>query len=770
MKRIQLIGLGFSLLCLWVILSSSSAGRATAANTGNTGGPGETTTCGSCHTGGSYGTVSLQIQLFSSGTTNAVTSYTAGTLYDLRVTVNHTAGTPAGYGFQLTAFRQTGNTPLADTYSSLGSNVKKKTVTTGTYSGRTYCEHNGVTSSNVFNMSWTAPAAGTGTVVFYAAGNAVNGANGDNLDKAGNTSLTVTEAAALSATGTVTNVNCNGGSTGAIDLTPVGGASGYTYQWSTNATTQDLTGLTAGSYTVTVTDAASATTTASFTVTQPAALTLNGTPGTILCNGGTTTVTLSASGGTPSYSYSGTTTNLAAGNYNYTVTDSKGCTANTSVSITQPTALQVSTNSSLAASCFGGSVNIVVNASGGTPPYSGTGTFSATAGPHTYTVTDANNCSKQLNVTVTQPTQLTASATNDTIPCTGGNATVVVTANGGTAPYTGTGTFTLTTPGSYTYTITDANNCSTTATATVSSVNGFSATASPAPLACQGSCTGAIDVSISGGAAPFTYSWNTGATTQDLNNLCAGNYQQTITDNNGCLSTNSYVITEPAALVLNVAAGSIKCFGETAQITLTASGGTSPYTFTGGGMLTAGTYTLSVSDANSCNASQSYTLTEPAQLSASTNVQGSTGSNGSVTATPTGGTAPYSYGWSNAETTQTISNLAPGTYDLTVTDANGCTYTAQGIEVPLVNGLSETGIATINVYPNPADDNLYVAVSESMAEANITVLNLEGQVVLQNALHNQKAFNLDLSDLSEGVYLLKLNNGNASYSKRFMKK
>ena len=102
MKRIQLIGLGFSLLCLWVILSSSSAGRATAANTGNTGGPGETATCGSCHTGGSYGTVSLQIQLFSSGTTNAVTSYTAGTLYDLRVTVNHTAGTPAGYGFRAT--------------------------------------------------------------------------------------------------------------------------------------------------------------------------------------------------------------------------------------------------------------------------------------------------------------------------------------------------------------------------------------------------------------------------------------------------------------------------------------------------------------------------------------------------------------------------------------------------------------------------------------------------------------------------------------------
>lgn len=97
MKKATLLGLGFSLAALWVILASSSNGRATAANQGNTGGAGETTTCSSCHSGGSFGTASVLIQLFASGTTNTVTSYVPGTTYDLRVTVNHTSGTPPAH-------------------------------------------------------------------------------------------------------------------------------------------------------------------------------------------------------------------------------------------------------------------------------------------------------------------------------------------------------------------------------------------------------------------------------------------------------------------------------------------------------------------------------------------------------------------------------------------------------------------------------------------------------------------------------------------------
>ncbi|MFN8287644.1 MAG: choice-of-anchor V domain-containing protein [Chitinophagales bacterium] len=770
MKRIQVIGIGFSLVCLWVILMSNAAGRASSKNTGNTGGPGETTTCSSCHSGGSFGTVSLTIQLFSAGTTNAVTSYTPGTLYDLRVTINHTSGSPAGYGFQLTGFKQTGNTPLSDTYSNLASNVKKKTLTSGTYSGRTYCEHNGVSSSNIFNMSWTAPAAGTGAVVFYAAGDAVNGNSSDSQDKSGSSSLTVTEAAALTATGTVTNVNCFGGTTGAINLTPAGGASGYSYQWSNSATTQDLSGIAAGTYTVTVTDAASATTTASFTVTQPAAaLSLNAAAGTILCNGGTTTVTLTASGGTPSYSYSGTTTNLSAGSYNYTVTDSKGCTANASATITQPTALQVTTNSNLAASCFGGSVNIAVNASGGTPPYSGTGTFSATAGSHTYTVTDANNCSKQLTVTVTQPAQLTASATNDTIPCSGGSATIVVSAAGGTGPYTGTGTFNPSSPGTYTYTVTDANNCSVNANAIVSSTSGLVASLTQQNALCNGGCSGSADITVSGGTAPFVYNWSNGLNTQDAANLCAGTYTQTITDNAGCNFVNNITITEPAVLALQAnPSNSVVCYGDSVLVNFTPTGGVAPYVNYSSVWYTAGSFTSMVTDANGCTANTTVTVINAPQLTVSTSVNGSTGSNGTITATPTGGTAPYTYNWSNTDTTQTISNLAPGTYDLTVTDANGCFFTSQGIEVALVNGISENTLTGLSVYPNPAEITLYVSL-QNASDATVAIIDFNGREVLNTAVQNQKSFNIDLSSLAEGMYVLRLTNSNSVYSKRFMK-
>lgn len=768
MKKVTLLGLGFSLAVLWVILASSSNGRATAANQGNTGGPGETTTCSSCHSGGSFGTASVLIQLFASGTTNTVTSYVPGTTYDLRVTVNHTSGTPTGHGFQLTAFKNT-STPLGDTYSNLGANVKKKTVTTGTYNGRTYCEHQGVLASNVFNMSWTAPAASTGTVVFYAAGVCANKNNSDNGDKAGNSSLSITEAIPLSATGTTTNVNCNGGSTGAVTLTVTGGSSPYTYAWSNGATTQNLSNVAAGTYTVTVTDAASSTATATFTLTQPAALSLTATPGTILCNGGTTSVTLSATGGTAPYTYGGSTTNVTAGSKNFTVTDSKGCTANTTINISQPAALQASTNSSLVAQCYGGSADIVVAATGGTAPYSGTGTFSATAGQHTYTVTDANNCSSQLTVTVTQPTQLIATANNDTIPCSGGSAIINVSATGGTAPYSGTGTFNPATPGSYNYTVTDAHNCTANASAQVYSDNGFSANGTITAVTCNGACNGSVSVTITGGSAPFNYTWSNAQSGKDASNLCAGTYQQTISDAGNCTVVNSYIVTEPTALSLSLNTVDVLCNGSaTGSITATASGGTSPYAYSGDGIKAAGNYTVTVTDNNGCTANANATISEPAALVVNTNTGNSTGTDGFASATVTGGTTPYQYSWSNGGTADSIGGLAPGTYAVTITDANNCTITAANLVVTLVDGISETGRAQLAVYPNPANEQLYVQLPQ-LSNATLIVMNLDGREVLSQTIQNEKQTTLSLNTLAPGIYLLRVTAGEQRFALRFMK-
>lgn len=180
------------LAAIAAVLSSNSNGRATQSNRGNTGAPGETT-CGQCHTAMNYGTVTLNIEIFEEGSETPVEAYEPETTYDMRVTVSHTTGNPAGFGFQLTCLTEGDNLPLAG-FSNLASNVKQATLTTGPQAGRTYVEHNGVTANPVFEFSWTAPDAGFGPVRFFASGNAVNGNNGSSGDTAGATSLTVNEA------------------------------------------------------------------------------------------------------------------------------------------------------------------------------------------------------------------------------------------------------------------------------------------------------------------------------------------------------------------------------------------------------------------------------------------------------------------------------------------------------------------------------------------------------------------------------------------------
>src|SRR5207253_820433 len=182
------------------------------------------------------------------------------------------------------------------------------------------------------------------------------------------------------------------------------------------------------------------------------------------CFGGNTTVNISANGGTAPYINTGTFT-LAAGPYSYTVTDLNGCSSVVTGTIAQPSILTASATSG-SINCFGGTTTVNISASGGTAPYSNTGTFTLAAGPYSYTVTDVNGCSSVVTGTITQPSLLTASATNGSINCFGGTTTLNISANGGTAPYTNIGTFTVT-AGPYSYTATDLNGCSSVVTGTI---------------------------------------------------------------------------------------------------------------------------------------------------------------------------------------------------------------------------------------------------------------------------------------------------------------
>lgn len=766
MKKIRLLGSVFLLSFIYIVLNSSSAGRATAANDDKTGAAGQT--CGSCHSGGSYGTVTTTIQAFAQGTTNAVTSYTAGTVYDIKVTISNTTGTPVGYGFEFTCLTTPGNAAVANVYTNLSSNTKQKLVTTGTFNGRRYTEHSGVSASNIFTFSWTAPAAGTGSVKFYAAGVCVNGANQDNGDKASaGTTLTLTESVStpLSVTGTVTNVSCSGGSNGAITITPAGGTSPYTYNWGGGVTTQNITNIAAGTYTVTVTDNTSSTSTATFTVTQPTALTVSGTTTNILCSGNSTgAINITASGGTTAYTYnwgSGITTedrtNIAAGTYNVTVTDNHSCTATATYTITQPTALSAS-NTHGTVSCFGGNTTITVSGSGGTSPYIGTGTFTVTAGNYNYTITDANNCTATTSVNITQPTQLSASANNITIPCSGGSGTVTVSASGGTAPYTGTGSFTETTPGIKTYTVNDSKGCTATATSTVSSASGLSVNGNVTSLACNGICSGSVTTTITGGTAPYSYNWSNNVSTQNINNLCAGTYIQTVSDNANCSMVNTFVVNDvPALQASAVVDDSVNCYGGIADISAVVTGGTSPYlylwsnsTSTVSTSLLAGVYALTITDANSCTAAFSGVISQPDSIAVSViNVTNDNGTgNGAIDISVVGGISPYTFAWSNASITEDIAGLSSGLYSVTVADANGCSKSFNNISI-INTDIPNTNNETVRIYPNPFNASFNVYAKE---ETLLSIYSTDG--ILQKQLPLAKGLNhIDAVEIAAGLYI-----------------
>jgi large repetitive protein len=561
----------------------------------------------------------------------------------------------------------------------------------------------------------TSPAQTTSTATGLPAGSYTVTVT-DAVNISATATVTITQpAAALTAGSTQVNVACFGGATGSIDLTVTGGTPSYTYLWSNAATTQDITGLTAGTYTVTVTDANLCTTTHSVTITQPAAaLSASVTAQTnVLCYGQSTgSLTVTASGGTSPYQYSinggttwqsgGTFSALAAGTYTITVTDANNCTTTTSATITQPSApLSATVTAQTNVLCFGQSTgSLTVTASGGTSPYQysingGTtwqsgGTFSAlAAGTYTINVKDANNCVTTTSTTITQPSApLSASVTAQTnVLCYGqSTGSLTVTASGGTSPYQysingGTtwqsgGTFSALAAGTYTINVKDANNCVTTTSITITQPSAplsASVTAQTNVL-CYGQSTGSLTVTASGGTSPYQYSINGGTTWQSggtFSALAAGTYTITVKDASNCTTTTSATITQPSTPLTASVTGqtNVLCFGQsTGSLTVTASGGTSPYqysinggtTWQSGGTfsaLAAGTYTINVKDANNCVTTTSTTITQPsaplsASVTAQTNVLCYGQSTGSLTVTASGGTSPYQYSINGGSTWQ----------------------------------------------------------------------------------------------------------------------
>ncbi|WP_191906990.1 T9SS type A sorting domain-containing protein [Adhaeribacter soli] len=468
--------------------------------------------------------------------------------------------------------RSTNTVTITEPASVLAANVTGTNATcNGSATGTASVSANGGTAP--YSYSWS-PAGGTAaTASGLTAGTytvTITDARGCTITR----SLTIGQPAAIAGSTVVTNVSCFGGSNGSINLTPSGGSGPYTFNWGGGVTTEDRTGLLAGNYSVTITDANGCTGTVTATVGQPASPVSGTTVITnVACNGGNTgAINLTPTGGTGSYTFlwnDGRTTEdrtgLVAGTYSVTITDANSCTSTVTTTVGQPASPVSGTTVVTNVACNGGTngaINLTPN--GGTAPYTfnwgnGITTEDRTglaAGTYTVVITDLNGCTASISAAVGQPaTAIGGSTVVSHVSCFGGsNGTIDLTPSGGTAPYTYNWSGGITTQdrtglsaGTYTVVITDANGCTGTVTASVNQPSApVSGTTVVTNVSSFGGSNGAINLTPSGGTAPYTYNWGGGITTQDRTGLIAGTYTVTITDDNGCTGTVMATVTQPA--------------------------------------------------------------------------------------------------------------------------------------------------------------------------------------------------------------------------------
>jgi len=486
---------------------------------------------------------------------------------------------------------------------------------------------------------------------------------------------------------------------GAIEAVAFNGTSPFTFAWSTGSTAQTATGLNAGSYSVTITDASGCS--QDFLVflgNISPTFQVNVTPSACNLSNGAINITPSSPSTFSLWSNGATTedlTNLPAGNYSVTVTESTtGCTNSQNITVPE-NAPGIHTTSVTPANCTsqtGGVINIGV--SGGTTPYSFLWSNGATTqtignlapGTYTVTVTDAAGCTTDFWANVTAVGNVFLNATVQQPTCNDPNGSIDLTVSGGTQPYAflwsnggitedlaGIGS------GTYTVTVTEGGGCTRTLSQTLSA---FSVSSSATLV----NCLNNIHLTVTGGTAPYTYLWSNGETTQDLTGVGAGPYVVTVTDAAGCIKIADVTGVNIAQQTAIISENTNACTGGLSAIMTNVQPNNTSFLWSTGATtrlisnIPAGTYSVTTTaNASGCTATASITTTQAFVNSflvvtpAATPLTCFGGNNGSISVSASGMFPPFTYQWSNGVATQVVNNLSAGIYFVTVTDANGCT-------------------------------------------------------------------------------------------------
>lgn len=626
------------------------------------------------------------------------------------------------YGFEITSVQTSNTTTGAGTFTaSTGINVTSQ-------SGRSYARHNPKNSSGSWSVTWTAPSTNVGSVRFYAAGVSANNASGASGDKTYAQTMDITALSKISFTILTQGNKCPGDSTGLAKLTGVSGGAGapYQYAWSANNSGADSAiGLWSGSFMVTVFDKDSNMESKAFSITNPTAVSAIPISNPTICNDSTGSLSFSLSGGTKPYQ------------------------------IGWPTGLSISNDTA----------------------------FNLKKGGYQVTITDSNNCvTNALGNVIVSGSIIKNSITvgNDYCENAIGKATINSTSgHAGNLTYAWSDGSTLSSlsgliKGTYYLTVTDDSNCMSMDTIIVSSMRSLdSISLYKEDDRCNDSI-GIAAVQFSNGAlGGLTYLWSNGERRDTLKNLGQGKYVVTVTDSVNCSITDSVFIANPHSPVIGAAGTDLICFGDSSGgVSTMVSRGVPPYSFmwsngstdsnqTG---LNAGVYTVTVTDANSCQGIDSALVMQPEALQSDSVLQTSKNENGDCNEEATiwvsGGIPPYSFLWSNGSTDSIAMGLCDTTYTVQVTDANGC-LTDTNIVVNDYNtvGIAESLPTEFLVYPNPATTEVFIRKTTS-GIYGIELYTIAGELVL-NIPYAVGQQMVNLEEMIPGKYVMIVRTGDS---------
>ena len=554
-------------------------------------------------------------------------------------------------------------------------------------------------------------------------------------------------------------VSCQGASDGSIDLNISGGTGVYTYLWSNGATTEDISDLSAGIYSVVINDENGCVTENEFEITEPlgeivlSAVWSDYNGFGVSCFGASDGfIDVTVEGGTGIYTYlwsndetTEDVSDLLAGIYSVTATDENGCSVTVEIEITEPEELAIavvqSDYNSFGVSCFGASDGLIdITTLGGTGVYTYEWSNDETTedisnlsvGIYLVTVTDSNGCTVSTEIEITEPEELTIEVVDSDyngfgVSCFGASDGFIdVTISGGTGIYTyewsnGDTSEDISdlSAGLYSLIATDENGCGISHVALITesdlmTISAISSDYNGFGVSCFGASDGFIDVTVEGGTGVYTYEWSNGDTNEDPDGLVAGVYSVTATDENGCEVFIEMEITEPNELILTEVHSDYNGFGVSSCsgtndgfIDVTVEGGTGVYAYEWSNgetnedldLIGAGIYTLLVTDVNGCVNSLSVEITQPEELIVEVvqsdyngfGVSCNGASDGFIQIIPEGGTGVYTYEWSDGTNTEEVLDvvelglilfdISAGVYTILVTDSNGCSVEEIEVEI-----------------------------------------------------------------------------------------